>query len=186
MEAIFQKRRTSKIPNHLRDKLDRLLDEIIHAGIIRELYENDEMTSWFLKPVIILPKKEYVKLILEARYLNSITVTSNCFWPFELLHVLMTRMDHTLLAVIYHRVQWTKEARKLTSFIVKVPQYDFQIGFQGINNFSKKLQQPNDLCIGASYFLMVSFAESKQRQNVRYNWRIRLSSNLSKYKSRSS
>ena len=79
MEAIFQKRRTSKIPNHLRDKLDRLLDEIIHAGIIRELYENDEMTSWFLKPVIILPKKEYVKLILEARYLNSITVTSNCF-----------------------------------------------------------------------------------------------------------
>ena len=53
------------------------MDELIQAGIIRELNENDDMNSWFVNPVIMLPKKDYVKLVIDARYLNSITDTSN-------------------------------------------------------------------------------------------------------------
>ena len=63
---------------HLRDKFDKLMDKLIQAGILRELNENDYMNSWFVNPVIILPKKDYVKLVLDVRYLNSITDTSNC------------------------------------------------------------------------------------------------------------
>ena len=41
--AMFKKQRPSKIPVHLRDKLDKLMDELIQAGIIRELNEKDDM-----------------------------------------------------------------------------------------------------------------------------------------------
>ena len=76
-DATFKKQRPSNIPIHLRDKLEKLMDELIQAGIIRELNENDDMNSWFVNPVIILPKKDYVKPVIDARYLNSITDTSN-------------------------------------------------------------------------------------------------------------
>ena len=49
-----------KLPIHLRDKFDKIMDELIQAGIIRELYENDDIISWFVNPVIPLPKKDYV------------------------------------------------------------------------------------------------------------------------------
>ena len=39
---MFKKQRPSKIPVHLRDKLDILMDELIQAGIIRELNEKDD------------------------------------------------------------------------------------------------------------------------------------------------
>ena len=51
----------------LQDKLDKLLDEPIKVEIIRELNENEDMNSWFVNPVIILPKEDYIKLVLVAR-----------------------------------------------------------------------------------------------------------------------
>ena len=72
------------------------MDDLIQAGIIRELNENDDINSWFVDPVIILPKKDYVKLVNDARYLNSITDTSNSSWPLEPLNVLMTRITGTI------------------------------------------------------------------------------------------
>ena len=32
------------------------MDELIQAGIIKELNENDDMNSWYVNPGIILPK----------------------------------------------------------------------------------------------------------------------------------
>ena len=46
------------------------------------------MNSWFVNPVIIVPRKDYVKLVIYARYLNSITDTSNSSWPLETLNIL--------------------------------------------------------------------------------------------------
>ena len=43
------------------------MDELIQAGIVRELNEKDDMNSWFVNPVVTLPKKDYVKLVLDAR-----------------------------------------------------------------------------------------------------------------------
>ena len=104
------------------EKLERLLDELIQAGIIRELNENDDMNSWFVNPVIIFPKKDYVKLVI-ARYLNSITDTSNSSWPLEPLNVLMTRITGTIftrsdLSSAYNQVPLTEDTQKVTSFIV--------------------------------------------------------------------
>ena len=69
------------------------MDELIQAGIIRELDEHDDMNSWFVNAIIILPKKDYVKLVLDACYLKSITDTSNPSWPLEPLQVLITLVN---------------------------------------------------------------------------------------------
>ena len=100
------------------------MDELIQAGIIiiREINENDDMNSWFVNPVLRLPKKDYVKLVLDARYLNSITDTSNCSWPLEPLP-LMTRINGSYftssdLSCAYHQVPLAEEAQKLTSLFL--------------------------------------------------------------------
>ena len=113
------------------------MDELIQAGIVRELNEKNDMNSWFVKPVIILPKKDYVKLVLDARYLNSIKDNSNCSWPLEPLQVLMTRINGSYftssdLSCAYHQVPLTDEAQKLTSLIVGGRQYTYQVGFYGL------------------------------------------------------
>ena len=69
------------------------MDDLIQAGIIRELDKHDDMNSWFVNTIIILPKKDYVKPVIDARYLNSITDTSNSSWPLEPLQVLIARVN---------------------------------------------------------------------------------------------
>ena len=148
-DATFKKQRPSKIAIHLRDKLERLMDELIQAGIIRELNENDDMNSCFVNPVIILPKKDYVKLVIDARYLNSITDTSNSSWPLEPLNVLMTRITGTIftssdLSSAYNQVPLTEDTQKVTSFIVGGRQYTYQVGFYGLKplpSFFSKLMR---------------------------------------------
>ena len=120
------------------------MNKLTQAVIIRELNENDDMNSWFVNPFIILPKKDYVKLVLDARYLNSITDTSNCSWPLELLQVLMTRINGSYftssdLSCAYHQLPLTEEAQKLTSFFVGGRQYTKPSWFLWLKTTSKLL-----------------------------------------------
>ena len=113
------------------------MDELIQAGKIRELNENDDVNSWFVNPVIILPKKDYVKLVTDTRYLNSITDTSNSSWPLEPLNVLMTRITGNIftssdLSSAYNQVPLTEDTQKVTSFIVGGRQYTYRVGFYGL------------------------------------------------------
>ena len=43
------------------------------------------MNNWFVNPVKILPKRDYIKLVIDARHLNSVTDTSKSSWPLESL-----------------------------------------------------------------------------------------------------
>ena len=104
------------------------MDELIQAGIIRELNENEDMNILFVNPVIILSKKDYVKLVTDARYLISITDTSNSSWSLEPLNVLMTRITGIIftssdLSSAYNQVPLTEDTQKVTSFIVGGRQY---------------------------------------------------------------
>ena len=71
-DAVFKKPRASKVPIHLHDKVNRLLD-------ILEKYKNNSPINkeeqpkgnTFINPVIILAKGESLKIVLDARYLNS-------------------------------------------------------------------------------------------------------------------
>ena len=72
-DAELRKQRPSKVPLHYRDRLELLLNELQRAGIFRKMGSNVEMGSLFTNPIIILPKGDTVKLVIDAQYLNSIT-----------------------------------------------------------------------------------------------------------------
>ena len=75
-----RKQRPSKCPLHLKDKLEKLLGQLQDSGIIREMGDYDELGSLFVNPNILLPKAGYVKLVIDAIYLNSITDLTNYSW----------------------------------------------------------------------------------------------------------
>ena len=72
----LRKQRPSKVPLHMNDKLEKLLGQLQETGIIREMGDDDELGSLFVNPIIHLPNL-IVKLVMDARYLNSITDLTN-------------------------------------------------------------------------------------------------------------
>ena len=50
-----------------------------------------EVGSEFINPIIILPKGNTVKLVIDAQYLNSITDLSRYPWPLKTIGSLLTR-----------------------------------------------------------------------------------------------
>ena len=84
--------RSSKVPLHLKSKLEKLLTQLEDADIIRQMGGDDEMGSLFVNPVILMQKNDYVKLVNDARFLNSVTDLTNSSWPLEPVHMIMTRV----------------------------------------------------------------------------------------------
>ena len=147
-DAELRKQRPSRVPLHYRDRLEILLNELQRARIIRETGSDVETGSLFTNPIIILPKGETVKLVIDAQYLNSITDLSNYSWPLEPVQMLLTRLDGVYyttsdLASAYNQVPFSEDTKKLTCFVVGGKQYMFERGFYGLcglpNFFSRIL-----------------------------------------------
>ena len=133
----LKRQRASKVPRHLKDKLEMLLTQLKDADIIREMGSDDEMGSLFVNPIILMPKNDYVKLVIDARYLNSVTDLTNQSWPLETVQMIMTRVNGKFFAVsdlsrAYHQVPLSSETQKLTNFIIGGRQYTFTLGFYGL------------------------------------------------------
>ena len=83
-DAVFKKQRASKVPIHLHDKVNRLLDILEQYDVISPVNkEKQPIGNTFINPVIILAKGELLKIVLDARYLNSLIDESKCNWPTE-------------------------------------------------------------------------------------------------------
>ena len=139
----LKRQRASKMPLHLKDKLEKLLTQLKDADIFREMGDKDEMGdddekgSLFVNPIILMPKNDYVKLVIDARYLNTVTHLTNCSWPLEPVQMIMTRVNGKLFSVsdlscACHQVPFSYETQKLTSFIFGGRQYTFTGGFYGL------------------------------------------------------
>ena len=81
------------MPLHLKDKLEKLLGQLKDSGIMQEMGDDDELGSLFVNPFILLLKADYVKLVIDARYLNSITDLTNYSRPLEPVQMTMTRIN---------------------------------------------------------------------------------------------
>ena len=98
------------------------------------------MMKWdlfFVNPIILMPKNDYVKLVIDARYLKSVTDLTNYSWPLEPVQMIMTRVNGKFFSVsdlscAYHQVPLSSETQKLTSFIIGGRQYTFTRGFYGL------------------------------------------------------
>ena len=132
----LKRQRANKVPLHLKDKLEKLLTQLKDADIIREMGD-DEMGSPFVNPIILMPKNDYVKLVIDARYLNSVTDLTNYSWPLEPVQMIMSRVSGKFFSVsdlscAYHQVPLSYETQKLASFIIGGRQYTFTRGFYGL------------------------------------------------------
>ena len=73
----LKRQRHSKVLLHLKEKLEKLLIQLKDANIILEMGDDDEMGSLFVDPIILMPETDFVKLKIDARYLNSVTDLTN-------------------------------------------------------------------------------------------------------------
>ena len=138
--SALKKQRPSKVPLHLKDKLEKLLGQLQEADIIREIGDDDKLGSLFVNPVILMPKADYVKLVIDARYLTSITELTNYSWPLEPIQMIMTRINGKYFTVsdlscADHQVRLSDETQKLTSFIICGNQYTYVRGFSDSVDF---------------------------------------------------
>ena len=83
-----------------------------------------------------MPKNDYIKLVIDARYLNSMPDLTNHSWPLETVQMIMTRMNGKIsvsdLSCAYHQIPFSFERQKLTSFTIGGRQYTFTRGFFGL------------------------------------------------------
>ena len=126
--VTLSKQRPSKVPLHYQEKLENILDQLCKTGIIREMGNENEMGSEFINPIIILPKGNTIKLVIDARYLNSITDLSRYSWPLEPIRSLLAKLKGNYfttsdLRSAYSQVPLTEETKQLVSFVIGSKQY---------------------------------------------------------------
>ena len=139
--------RRSKVSLHVDEKLEKLLTQLKGAGIIQEMGHDEEMGSLFVNPIIFMPKSDYVKLVIDARFLNFVTDLTNYSWPLEPAEMIVTRVNGNFfpvkdLSCAYHQVPLSPETQILTSFVIGGRQYTYTRGFYalcGLPNFFSRL-----------------------------------------------
>ena len=118
-DAIFKKQRASKVPIHLHDKVNRLEEVEIISPVNKELQSKG---NTFINPVIILAKGESLKIVLDARYLNSLIDESKCNWPTEPIQNILTKINGKYFTMAdmnsaYNRMPLVEQSRRLTQFV---------------------------------------------------------------------
>ena len=138
-DAIFKKQRISKVPIHLRERIQKLLDVLKKYDIIAPVNKEQLSTgNTFTNPVIILRKGESLKIVLDARYLNSMIDESKCKWPIEPVDVALTRINGTIFTTAdlnsaYNQTPLDEESMRYTHFTIGNEQYCFKRLFYGIS-----------------------------------------------------
>ena len=89
--------RPSKVPIHYRDKLNTLLKDLEKHNIRKQIdsspHDKPIYGTTYLNPLIIIPKGDSIKCVLDARHLNSNTDQSDESWPIEPLAPQLTRAN---------------------------------------------------------------------------------------------
>ena len=137
-DAIFKKQRISKVPIHFRERIQKLLDILKKYDIIAPVNKEQLSTgNIFTNPVIILRRGESLKIVLDARYLNSMIDESKCNWPIEPVDVALTRINGTIFTTAdlnsaYNQIPLDEESMRYTHFTIGNEQYCFKRLFYGI------------------------------------------------------
>ena len=76
--------------------------------------DNEEMGSLFVNPIILMPKSDYVKMVIDARFLNSVTDLTNYPWTREPVQMITTGVNGIFFSVsdlscAYHQVPLSPE-----------------------------------------------------------------------------
>ena len=137
--------RPSKVPTHYRDKLNNLLKELEKHNIIKHIGSSPQDKSvygtTYLYPLIIIPKGDSIKCVLDARHLSSNAEQSDESWPIEPLAPQLARANTKYKCAIdlmyaYAHNPLDEETIKLTSFSSGDKLFAFIPGFYGLKGLS--------------------------------------------------
>ena len=144
--------RPSEVPIHYRDKLNTLPEDLQKHNIIKQIgsFPQDKLVygTIYLNPLIIIPKRDSIKCVLDARHLNSNTEHSDESWPIEPLAPQLARANKKYKSAIYLMYAYAhtplvKETIELTSFSSGDKLFAFIQGFYGLkglpNFFTKQV-----------------------------------------------
>ena len=178
-DAVFKKQRASKVPIHLHDKVNRLLDILEQYKIISPVNKGEQPKgNTFINPVIILAKGESLKIVLDARYLNSLIDESKCNWPIEPIQVILTKINGKYFTTAdmnsaYNQKPLDEQSRRLTQFVIGNHQYEFNRLFYGISigpaafsAFMSKIFRPLILKKNAITYLDDVFMQSQTKEEM--------------------
>ena len=101
--------------------------------------DDDERVSLLVNLIFLMPKIDYVKLVIDARYPNSVTDLTNYSWPLEPKQMIMTRVNGKVFSVsdlscAYRQIPLSPGTQKLTSFIIGGDDDDDAITDDGEDN----------------------------------------------------
>ena len=178
-DAVFKKQRASKVPIHLHDKVNRLLDILEQYNIISPVNKEEQPKgNTFINPVIILAKGESLKIVLDARYLTSLIDESKCNWPIEPIQVILTKINGKYFTTAdmnsaYNQMPLDEQSRRLTQFVIGNQQYEFNRLFYGISigpaafsAFMSKIFRPLILKKNAITYLDDVFMQSQTKEEM--------------------
>ena len=138
-DAIFKKQSISKVPIHLREPIQKLLDVLKKYDIVATVNKEQLSTrNTFTNQVIILRKGESLKIALEARYLSSMIDESELNWPKEPVDVALTRINGTIFTTAdlnsaYNQITLDDQSIRYIHFTIGNEQYCFKRLFYGIS-----------------------------------------------------
>ena len=138
----LERGRPSKVPLNLKENLAKLLTQTKDAVLIREMGEDDEMGSLFVKPIVLMPMNDHVRLMVDERYLNSVTDHTIYSRPLESTQMITTRVNGKVFSVrdlccAYHQVPLRPETQKSTVFIIGGEQNTYAVGLYGLCGLRK-------------------------------------------------
>ena len=178
-DAVFKKQRASKVPIHLHDKVNRLLDILEQYKIISPVNKEEQPKgNTFINPVIVLAKGESLKIVLGARYLNSLIDESKCNWPIEPIQVILTKINGKYFTTpdknsAYNQMPLDEQSRRLTQFVIGSQQYELNRLFYGISivpaafsAFMSKIFRPLILKKNAITYLDDVFMQSQTKEEM--------------------
>ena len=177
--AVFKKQRASKVPIHLHDKVKRLLNILEQNEIISPVNKDEQpKINTFINPVIILAKSESLKIVLVARYVNSLNDESKCNWPIEAIQVILTKISGKFFTTAdmnsaYNQMPLDEQSRRLTQFVIGNQKYEFYRLFYGISigpaafsAFMSNIFRPVILKKNAITYLDDAFMQSQTKDEM--------------------
>ena len=86
----------------------------------------------------MLAKRESLKIVLDARYLNSLTDETKCNWPIESIQVILTKINGKYFTTAdmnsaYNQMPLDEQSRRITQYVIGNQQYEFNRLFYGIS-----------------------------------------------------
>ena len=142
----------SKVPIHYRDRINKLLTELEKYNIIKQIGSSSDekltIGTTVLNLLIIIPKGDSIKVVLDARQLKSNTNQELESWPIETLAPQLARgnkKNKSTIALLYAyaHTPLDEETIKLTGFSSGDKLYTFIRGFYGLKGLPNFFYKTN-------------------------------------------